>query len=121
MVIVLAGLTAGIVAGYFTPDINVSLTPFVGVGLLAAFDSVFGAFCASIKKEFDLSIFITGFFGNIVLAVLLTYIGERLSLDLYLAAVFVFGSRLFNNLADIRRYVLTIRRKKLKMNKVDEA
>ncbi|NTW05851.1 MAG: small basic family protein, partial [Peptococcaceae bacterium] len=36
----------------------------------------------------------------------LAFIGERLGIDLYLAAVVAFGVRLFQNLAIIRRNLL---------------
>ena len=39
--------------------------------------------------------FRTGLFGNALLAVLLTFIGEKLNLDLYLVAMLVFGNRMF--------------------------
>ena len=35
---------------------------------------------------------------------LLTYLGQRLNVDIYLAAVVVFVGRMFNNLGVIRRY-----------------
>ena len=35
---------------------------------------------------------------------LLTYLGQKLNVDIYLAAVIVFVGRMFNNLGTIRRY-----------------
>jgi small basic protein len=43
---------------------------------------------------------------NAVVAVVLTFIGDRLGLDLYLVALITFGIRIFNNVALIRRHVL---------------
>ncbi|MDA8229457.1 MAG: small basic family protein, partial [Desulfitobacterium hafniense] len=37
---------------------------------------------------------------------LLAYVGDRIGVDLYLAAVVAFGVRLFQNLAIIRRHFL---------------
>mgnify|MGYP002710182878 CR=1 FL=1 len=37
---------------------------------------------------------------------LLTYLGEKLNVDIYLAAIFVFVGRMFNNLGFIRRYYI---------------
>ena len=37
---------------------------------------------------------------------LLTYLGQKLNVDIYLAAIVVFVGRMFNNLAIIRRYYL---------------
>ena len=48
----------------------------------------------------------TSFIFNTILAVLLTWFGNLLSLDLYLAAVVVFGTRIFHNLAELRRMLL---------------
>ena len=61
---------------------------------------------ATIKKNFDLKIFLTGFFGNAILSILLAILGEKLNVDIYLAAIIVFVGRMFTNLAIIRRYYL---------------
>ena len=53
-----------------------------------------------------MKIFVSGFFGNAILAIVLTYLGEKLNVDIYLAAIFVFVSRMFNNLGFIRRYYI---------------
>ena len=43
---------------------------------------------------------------NTTVAVLLTFIGDRLGLDLYLVALITFGLRIFQNVALIRRHFL---------------
>jgi small basic protein len=48
-------------------------------------------------------VFLTGFFFSLAAAAGLTFLGLQLGVDLYLAAVFVFGVRLFKNLAAIRK------------------
>jgi small basic protein len=53
-----------------------------------------------------MKIFISGFFGNAILAAILAYIGDQMGLQLYLAAIFAFGNRIFINFAVIRRYML---------------
>ena len=55
---------------------------------------------------YDNRIFISGFLTNAIVAVLLTFIGDRLSLDLYLVALINFGFRIFNNVALIRRHFI---------------
>ena len=52
----------------------------------------------------NLKTFVSGFFGNSLLAILLTYLGEKLNVDIYLGAIVVFVGRMFNNLGTIRRY-----------------
>ena len=43
---------------------------------------------------------------NAIVAVLLVFIGDKLSLDLYLVALINFGFRIFNNVALIRRHFI---------------
>jgi len=76
------------------------------VAILAAIDSIFGAVKANIENQFDGLIFVSGFFSNALLAGILAYIGDILGIPLYYAAIFVFGVRLFQNLAIIRRALL---------------
>jgi small basic protein len=58
---------------------------------------------------YDETVFLTGFFFNIFLAACLAFLGVHLGVDLYLAAIFAFGVRLFQNIAVIRRLILTKR------------
>ena len=69
-------------------------------------DAVLGAVRAELDGVYDSRIFISGFVTNAVVAVLLTFIGDRLSLDLYLVALINFGFRIFNNVALIRRHFI---------------
>jgi small basic protein len=74
--------------------------------ILAALDSVLGAVRAELDGVYDNRIFVSGFVVNTVVAVLLTFIGDRLGLDLYLVALITFGLRIFQNVALIRRHYL---------------
>ncbi len=111
----LVGITAGILFPYHIPS---AYSQYFAMVILALLDSVFGAASAATRKSFDLNTFISGFICNSLLAALLTYLGNRLDVDLYLVALLVFGSRLFTNLSTIRRYYLaefgTILKKKRK-------
>lgn len=101
------GLLVGIFIGLQFPlQIPVVYAKYLSVGILAALDSVFGGLRAGLENKFDNTIFITGFFGNTLLAGILAYIGDQLGVELYLAAILAFGSRLFQNLAIIRRSLL---------------
>lgn len=107
MLIAIVGIVLGLAIGYFIPvSIGVSYSIYISVGLLAAIDSVFGGVRANLQDEFDTLIFITGFFTNAILATFLAYVGDNLGIPLYYAAVFVFGTRLFQNLGVIRRLLL---------------
>lgn len=112
----LAGLIVGLVIGCFLPwHVPSQYSLYVATGLLAALDSALGGMNARIKKSFNLSIFLSGFFGNAIIAVFLTWLGDKLGLPLYLAAVVVFGTRMFQNFAEIRRELLTLRQKKARI------
>lgn len=103
----LAGLAVGIIIGFNIPLVLPhAYAKYMSVAALAALDSVFGGIRAAMEDNFDNVIFITGFFSNALLAAGLAFFGERLGIDLYLAAVVAFGVRLFQNLAIIRRHIL---------------
>ncbi len=105
IVSIVVGVALALALNIYIPP---SLSSYVAIIILAALDSVFGAYRSTLEKKFDLSIFITGLFGNAILAALLTFIGKKLDVDIHLAAVIVFGSRLFHNFAYVRRYFLGV-------------
>ena len=101
------GLLIGVAIGIvFSLTIPAQYSRYTAMALLAALDSVLGAARAELDGEFDSRIFLTGFFVNILLAGTLTYLGDRLGVELYIAAIVAFGVRMFNNLAIIRRQLL---------------
>ena len=103
----LLGLVVGLGIGWvLSISVPVGYSRYTAVMILAAADSVLGAIRAELAGEYDNRIFITGFFANALLAGLLTFLGDRLGVELYYAAIFAFGVRLFNNLARIRRQLL---------------
>lgn len=102
-----AGLVLGVLLGLNIPLLlPQAYAKYMSVAALAALDSVFGGIRAAMEDSFDNTVFITGFFSNALLAAGLAFIGERLGIDLYLAAIVAFGVRLFQNLAIIRRHLL---------------
>ena len=105
--LLIVGFIIGVVIGIISPiHISSQYSPYVAIAILAAIDSVFGGIRASSQKTFDTKIFISGFFGNALLAAILTYIGNSLDVDIYIAAIVIFGTRLFQNFAIIRRFLL---------------
>lgn len=106
MVIALIGLLIGVVLGlYLDITYPATFSLYISVAILAALDSVFGAVRASLENKFNTEIFVSGFFGNAILAGFLAYIGDRIGIPLYYAAIFAFGNRLFQNFAIIRRFL----------------
>lgn len=117
---VLIGLLIGTVVAIMLPiTIPAAYSPYVAIALLGALDSAFGGITAMLRGRFQLNIFLSGFFGNAILAGIITFIGKQLDLDLFLAAVVVFGTRIFQNFAEMRRFLLTYKRKTYKIEKKD--
>lgn len=103
----LIGLLIGIIVGIlWNVNIPSKFSPYISVAVLACLDSVFGAIRASLAKNFQTDIFISGFFGNAALAAVLAYLGDKMGVPIYIAAVVVFGGRIFDNFAIIRRLLL---------------
>lgn len=81
--------------------------PYLSLATLAGLDSLLGGIRAGIEGRFQDDIFISGFVLNTLLAAGLAYLGDRIGVDLFLAAVVALGGRVFLNLSLIRRYYLT--------------
>ena len=121
----LLGLIIGLVIGLFlNVDIPQAYSIYVGVGILACFDSIIGALAANMQGKFNIKLFISGLLGNSVIAVALAALGDQLGIQLYLAAVFAFGNRIFINFSIIRRLWLynldNIKKEKNKIKKSEE-
>lgn len=108
MYFVIAGIL-GVLLGLLIPyNLSSATLPYVAVAIVAALDSVFGALLANLNKKFNFNVFMMGLVSNAILAVLLTYMGNLLGISLYFAAIIVFGVRMFNNMASIRRITFDI-------------
>lgn len=118
--VILAGLL-GILVGILVPVIPYEFAKYTAVAIVAAFDSVIGATSGVIKNNFDMKIFVSGFFTNALIAILLTMLGESLDVDIFLAAIFVFITRIFTNLSCIRReFINRIEKKKNNKEEINE-
>lgn len=107
MLIVILGLIVGVTIGVILPyTYNTAYTLYVSVIILASMDSVFGGINASLQDKFENKIFLSGFIGNTIIAVVLTYFGQKVGVPMYYATIVVFGSRIFNNFAEIRRILI---------------
>lgn len=106
IIAIVIGCVLGALIGINMPIIPYTYSRYLAIAIVAALDSVFGAVSSNIKGNFDLKIFISGFFGNAILSITLTWLGIKLNVDIYLAAIVVFAGRMFTNFAIIRRYYL---------------
>ena len=102
------GLFAGVVLGsLLTFQIPLAFAKYLSIAVLASLDSVLGGIRTIQEENFNGIILLSGFVTNAITAALLAFLGDLLSVDLYLAAVFVFGIRIFNNMATIRHHIVS--------------
>lgn len=102
------GLLIGVILG-LSSEIRVpdEYSNYLSIAVLASLDTLFGGIRAHLQNLYDEKVFVSGFFFNIILAASLAFLGVHLGVDLYLAAVFAFGVRLFQNIAVIRRIIIS--------------
>ena len=117
---IIVGCLLGALVGINAPVISYTYSNYLAIAIIAALDSVFGGVTAVLKKNFDLKVFLSGFFGNAILSILLTLLGEKLNVDIYLAAIIVFVGRMFTNLSIIRRYYIEIWTEKIQNKKAEK-
>ncbi len=97
----------GVVVGLLSPvTIPVQYSRYTALALLAALDSISGAYKAYLAGSYQTRAFVIGMISNMALAAGLTYGGDQLGVDLSIAAIVAFGVRIFNNLGVIRRHYL---------------
>lgn len=122
---IVIGCILGAIVGIKVPTISYSYSSYLAIAIIAALDSVFGGISGTLKGEFDFKVFISGFFCNSILSIILTFLGNKLNVDIYLAAIVVFVGRMFINLTIIRKHYIDkwskkIDEYKLKKNKIEE-
>ena len=87
---IILGCIIGALIGINAPVISYTYSSYLSIAIIAALDTVFGGIASVVKGNFDLKIFLSGFFGNSILSIALTYLGNKLNVDIYLAAIVVF-------------------------------
>ena len=103
MYFVFIGILLGILVGSF---LKINIPPeyarYTAVAILGVIDSIFGALRSETKYKYDSVIFVTGLLFNMALAIFITYVGDKLNVELYLAVVIAFIIRIFLNIGIIR-------------------
>jgi small basic protein len=103
-VFALLGLIVGaLVALVLRPTVPADMTRYVAMGVVAAVDASFGGIRAYVENTFNDRVFVLSFVTNAIVAAGLVWLGDQLSVDLTTAVVVVFGIRIFQNLAALRR------------------
>lgn len=105
--IALLALLAGIAIGlWIEPTLPAGLGPYLPVIVVAALDTVLAGMLARLEGGYQEGEFIVAFLSNTLLAAFIVWVGDRLGApDLTIGVIVVFGVRMFQSLAGIRRYL----------------
>lgn len=103
---IVVGCLIGVILGANAPTISYMYADYLAISIIAALDTVLGGITSTLKNNFNFKVFVSGFFVNAILSILLTLLGNKLNVDIYLAAIVVFVSRMFTNLTIIRRHYI---------------
>ena len=106
--IVLLAVVAGVVSGLLLqPTVPLDLQPYLPIAVVAALDALFGGLRAWLEGIFDDKVFVVSFVGNVLVASLVVYLGDKLGVggELSTGVVVVLGIRIFSNAASIRRHL----------------
>ena len=98
---------AAIAAWLFLDSLAGASGQYVAIACLAGLDTILGGIRSGLEGKFYNDVFITGFISNIIIAFFLAWLGDRIGVNLFLAAALVLGARIFTNLSLIRRFLLT--------------
>lgn len=100
----LIGLLIGaVLAVVLDPDVPQESTRYVAMVVVAAIDASFGGIRSWMEQTFSDRIFLISFVINAIVAAGLVWVGDQLAADMSTAIVVVFGIRIFQNVAAIRR------------------
>lgn len=103
--IAVVALLVGIVVGLvLQPGVPPVLAPYVPVVVVASLDTVLDGIRARLEGVYHEGEFLVAFLSNVLLASFIVWVGDRLGApDLSIGVVIVFGIRIFQHLASIRR------------------
>lgn len=99
-------LIGAALALFLQPSVPADVTRYVAMVVIAAIDSSFGGVRSWLEKTFNDRVFLISFVLNAAVAAALVWVGDQLAADISTAVVVVFGIRIFQNVAAIRRRVI---------------
>jgi len=103
----LFGLLVGALIGLkLSLKIPSAYTYYYVAFLVVMLDTTINGLKCAIRNSFDSTFFWSGFLVNVIFALMLVYLGERLRVDLYLVVFFAFGYRMLNNISAIQALLL---------------
>jgi small basic protein len=98
------GVALGLV---LQPTVPLDLQPYLPIAVVAALDALFGGVRAWLEEIFDEKVFVVSFIGNVFVAALIVFVGDKLGVggELSTGIVVVLGIRIFSHAAAIRRHL----------------
>ncbi len=104
----LVGIVLGAIVGLYLPvSIPPAAAPFLAVAVVASLDAIVGAAKARQEGNFLGIDFVEEWVTSLVVALTLTFLGERLNVRLYYAVAAALSMRVFHNFSRLRRARLT--------------
>jgi small basic protein len=94
-----------------------AFTEYVAVAVMAFLDSLFNGISLNMQKKFNIPEFFAGFFLNAIVSIFLVYLGNKLNVNIYLAAIIVFTWRMFNNFNIIQKILIDNLRRTVKLRR----
>lgn len=95
------------VASQYVQPVDGLYAQYIAVACLAGLDTVCGGIRSGLEGKFHNDVFITGFISNVLIAFFISWLGDQIGINLFLAAALVLGSRIYTNLSLIRRFALS--------------
>jgi small basic protein len=102
LISLLAGATLALL---LRPAVSPDQSRYLAIAVVAALDASLGGLRAHLEQTFSDRLFVLAFASNAAVAVLLVWIGDQIGADLSTAVAVVFGVRIFQNVAAVRRQV----------------
>jgi small basic protein len=98
------GVALGLV---LQPTVPLDLQPYLPIAVVAALDALFGGVRAWLEEIFDEKVFVVSFIGNVIVAALIVFVGDKLGVggELSTGIVVVLGIRICSNADAIRRHL----------------
>ncbi len=120
MLIIFIGIILGIALALKLPiNIPSAYTDLLAVGIVAGIDVVVSGVYSELRKSFIFKKFAARLFSGMILAILLSFIGEQLGVQLSFAVMIVFVLRIFENFSKIGQLILQNFEKSVKIKEVE--
>jgi small basic protein len=104
---VIAGVVLGVIGGlYLNVEYNPEYIVYISLAILAMINTIFNILSENLKSETKILKSVLYLFSDLLFALFLGYIGERLGLPIYLAAVFAFGNNIYKNMKIMLDFVI---------------